>query len=199
MAKTAYTWDQETRLYTGIRLARNKDSNGEYLIPGHSTWEPPPIIGRECLWDGEKWIPAPVTNNNEVSVWNGEVWEIKADYQKETYYDTETGIQCKKLNIGEEPKATWTKEKPIPFSLWGGSKWVFDKQLWLDAAIRPERDARITGVMYRYQRHEREKRLAIPFSDSVEKIHELDVYIQALCDLPETITFEDPVFPVEPE
>lgn len=66
--------------------------------------------------------------------------------------------------------ATWSRTQPPP---------SVDQ---LAAVIRAERDARISAVSWRYERHAREERLSIPFSDDIT---DLDEYIQALADVPE--------------
>lgn len=46
--------------------------------------------------------------------------------------------------------------------------------------VRSRRDAMIDDVSWRYERHAREERLGLAFTDSIEA---LDAYIQALCDI----------------
>ena len=173
MAKKAYTWKEETKEYAGIKLAKNKSADGEYLLPGRATWEKPPD-----------------TKDNEVAVWTGFGWEIKPDYRKNTYYDTETGAQVKKLDIGETPKATWTTKKPPEFSEFAAGDWVFNTEKWLDEAVRAERDVRLAGTDWT-------QLLDAPITK--EKQAEFAVYRQQLRDLPATITFENPEFPKEPK
>ena len=74
--------------------------------------------------------------------------------------------------------STWTRTEPPPSS---------DQ---LAAAIRAERDARISAVSWRYERHAREERLSIPFTDDIAM---LDAYIQALADVPEQEGFPSQV------
>lgn len=57
-------------------------------------------------------------------------------------------------------------------------------------AARAQRNALIDAVKWRYERHAREVRLALPLS---EDIAPLDVYIQALADVPGQPGFPDAI------
>lgn len=77
---------------------------------------------------------------------------------------------------------------------WNGTEWVVrDKtaeeiQAEMDAlwsSVRAERDTKISAVTWRYERYARHARLNLP---QVDDIANLDVYIQALADIPQTQT-----------
>jgi hypothetical protein len=95
---------------------------------------------------------------------------------------------------------TKVSDMPVPSSVqkvyWDTStaQWVLkDKtleelkaaadNLW--AQIRAERDKRIGAVTWRYERYARRERFELPQTD---KIEDLDVYVQALADIPQNQT-----------
>lgn len=104
---------------------------------------------------------------------------------------------------------TAVPDMPVPNSVqvvgWdaSNSNWILrDKTLeelqaetaavW--ASIRQERDRKISEIAWRYERYARYERLGLP---QIDNIQNLDKYIQALADIPQTQ--EDPydiVWPV---
>lgn len=75
---------------------------------------------------------------------------------------------------------------------WSGSEWIVrDKTpeeiqaetdaLW--ASVREERDRKINAVTWRYERYARHNRLNLP---QIDNIANLDTYVQALADIPQT-------------
>ena len=172
MAKTAYTWDPFTGEAKGVKIARNKSDQGEILLPGNATWEKPPVVGED-----------------RIAIWTGKSWDITADYRKKTFYDTETGAALPRLEIGHLPAENMTQLQPPACTVWDGKAWIFDEKLWLEAAIRPERDGRLAGTDWSQ------------LADSpltAEKRQEYADYRKELRDLPATISFVDPEFPKEP-
>jgi len=66
--------------------------------------------------------------------------------------------------------------------------------------IKKNRDILINDVMWEYQRHDRETRLELPHKRTDEWMHNLDVYVQSLADIPQNFTSpDDVVWPEPPE
>lgn len=180
MGQIAYKWNSEG-LYTGPIIARNKDKYGMYMLPGCSTWEKPPE-----------------PRENEIVVREDDSWIIKPDFRDKLYYDTELSegnefIKHTITDIGKLPEKKWTEKEPKPHCVWNGTDWEFDRELWLDDVIRPERNYRLKTVDVVYCNADKWERM------SEEKKQEWRAYKQKLRDLPETIDIEDPQFPQMPK
>ncbi len=132
-----------------------------------------------------------------ISQWDGEAWQLVEDHKGEVVYCKANGAEHTIDALGPIPDE-YTTTAPTPYSIWDEEKgaWLWNRECWLDEYIRPERNARINAVMWRYERWEREERLGLTHQDDRQV---LDAYVQALCNLPETISFDNPVFPTEPE
>lgn len=64
------------------------------------------------------------------------------------------------------------------------------------ASARAERDARISAISWRYERHARELRLGLSSTDDLAA---LDAYVQALVDVPKQPGFPSEInWPVQP-
>lgn len=74
----------------------------------------------------------------------------------------------------------------------------FDREAWLNAEVRPERDSRIEKADARIRRFENQYHACLNTDESVAKIQELREYMQELRDIPATAqpdSFEWPSIP----
>lgn len=91
---------------------------------------------------------------------------------------------------------------PCSFPKWdeesGG--WVFDRDAWLDKAVRPARDKALIAADNRVRRYDLQVRAGIPTAETADKIAELLAYMQVLRDLPndENLTPENLTLPEVP-
>lgn len=180
MGRVIYGWNIYTKEYKGPSIARNKDQNGNYLLPKQATWKEPPKTGE-----------------NEAARWTGSTWEVVPDYRGKTFYETvptKEGeyIPHKIHSLGDAPDPTWAEKEPVPFCTWNGKDWELDKDLWIDEAIRPQRNDLLNEVDLVYCNADKWERM------SDEKKAEWRAYKQKLRDLPETIDLKNPVFPKMP-
>jgi hypothetical protein len=107
-----YHYNPETGEPTGQRQAKLDPAeaalgNTRYLIPKNATDQAPPKAGA-----------------NEAAVWNGQAWELVADYRGTTHYDPATGEEMTIATLGESPDVT----DPPPTELYqptrNGAAWV---------------------------------------------------------------------------
>jgi hypothetical protein len=82
-------------------------------------------------------------------------------------------------------------QKPNIYGEWVNGEWIFNKEKWLDIDIRPERDIRL------------QKTDIYMFLDKWNQLAEAEqtqllAYRQALRDIPETISYDNPVWPIKP-
>lgn len=150
--------------------------------------------GQYIGFDDNSTIPLPPeTWPPIVPVWDGAAWQLIEDHRGLVVYRKTDGAEHTIDALGPIPDE-YTTTAPEPYSVWDASAgaWVWNRDRWLDEYVRPERNARINAVVWRVERWEREERLGLPHHDDRAA---LDMYVQALCDLPETISFDNPVFP----
>lgn len=83
-------------------------------------------------------------------------------------------------------------ERPSPYYCWVDGSWVFDRDAWLNADIRPERDRLLDEVDLKYCNAEKWGVMTSGEKDLWK------TYKQALRDLPETIDPEDQLWPEMP-
>ena len=95
-----YGYDEKTKEYTGPQngfidpLETKKRGENVYLFPRNATYQKPPK-----------------TEENHAVIFNGDEWEIVADYRKKTYYIGTEQHEMKEL--GDLPKgATFEPVKP---------------------------------------------------------------------------------------
>lgn len=94
-----------------------------------------------------------------------------------------TGDQrdCRDLEIPERPSA---------YHNWANREWRFDREAWLDTVIRPERDRLLDEADLKYCNSERWDLMGTGSKAAWRE------YKQALRDLPDTINFGDPAWPM---
>jgi len=173
MPRVAYAWNEHTKEYAGPKIAYNTDKDGNFLLPGKSTWDKPPEPG-----------------DHEAVVWSGQTWELVPDYRGKEFYHTETRKRKKIESIGEAPSPDMTEKKPLQFTTWDGKDWTLDETKWMEKAIKPDRDKRLRDTDW----------TQLPDAPlTAEQVQAYRVYRQKLRDLPDTITFTDPEFPQEPK
>ena len=95
-----YTYDEKTKEYTGTQndfidpLETKKRGENVYLFPRNATYQKPPK-----------------TEENQALIFNGDEWEIVADYRGKTYYIGTEQHEMKEL--GDLPKgATFEPVEP---------------------------------------------------------------------------------------
>ena len=95
-----YTYDEKTKEYTGTQngfidpLETKKRGENVYLFPRNATYQKPPK-----------------TEENQAVIFNGDEWEIVADYRGQTYYIGTEQHEMKEL--GDLPKgATFKPVEP---------------------------------------------------------------------------------------
>lgn len=111
-------------------------------------------------------------------------------------------------NTGE--RVPWDDCVPLPQDMTlrppgAHSRWdeqagdfVFDREKWLDAAVRPDRDKALRAADNRVRRYDLQLRGGLPPKESAEKIDELLQYMQALRDFPEIAIYGNLVWPEVP-
>ena len=95
-----------------------------------------------------------------------------------------------------------TLKVPCAFPKWqeesGG--WVFDRDAWIEAEVRPLRDKALLSADNRVRRYDLQVRASIQPTETADKIAELLAYMQELRDLPndENLTPENLTWPGVP-
>lgn len=137
-------------------------------------------------FDDKSVIPLPPeTWPPYIPVWVESKWAIIEDHRGEKVYKKVDGSEVTIDDIEPIPNE-YTTIVPELYSAWDEATgaWIWDRDRWLNEAIRPERDARINAVMWRYERWDREERMGLKHHDDIKA---LDEYVQELCDLPEKV------------
>ena len=106
------------------------------------------------------------------------------------------------LTDGQLLSDNMTLEIPCAFPKWDetSESWVFNRDTWLDEAVRPLRDAALLAADNRIRRYDLQLRAGLTPKESAEKIDELLQYMQVLRDLPnnESLTPENLTWPEVP-
>jgi hypothetical protein len=160
--KTFHVFDEITREYLHDYDAQE------------SPEEPGVFIKPKCSSD--KPLPDPEPGKYRAFSLELDAFELLDDPRGVWY--TAEGELIKVDSVLEPIPTTWSRTQPPPSA----------EQL--AATIRAERDERINAVTWRYERHAREMRLGIPFTDDIA---ELDEYVQDLADVPEQAGFPQSV------
>jgi hypothetical protein len=84
-------------------------------------------------------------------------------------------------------------ERPSPYYCWVDGSWVFDREAWLNADIRPARNRLLDEADTKYCNADKWDLLPSGQKEAWR------TYKQALRNLPETIDPEDPLWPSMPE
>ncbi len=150
---------------------------GVYLIPANATAVAPPEPGE-----------------NQVAVYDPktEAWALKPDHRGRVMYDQATGERHAITAIGDEPESGLTDTgPPNNWSVWDEKtgSWTDDLKLWLDAAVRPQRNHRLQQCDY----------ILMPDYPMADK-SAWETYRQQLRDLPGTLSdvSEKITWPSEP-
>jgi len=106
------------------------------------------------------------------------------------YIDHDTGVYYGPDRI--DPRDIEVPERPSPNHTWTGDTWEFDRAAWLDGTIRPERDRLLDEADLKYCNAERWDSMTITSKEAWA------AYKQALRDLPDTIDYDNPVWPTMP-
>lgn len=93
-----------------------------------------------------------------------------------------------------------TLRAPGAYSRWDeqAGDFVFDREKWLDALVRPERDARLEAADRRVRRRDYQLRAGLEPVESDEAVARVLAYMQELRDIPATAqpdSFEWPSIP----
>lgn len=173
--------------YLGSRQLMQRDENPRYNPDTHDPADQYIFNPRT----GSLTQPMPAGENQ---IQKGRVsgdWELVDDYRGHVFWDTATKKQNTITELGIAPDPEWTDREPTEIQVWDGSAWADDVDLWLDRVVRPQRDAKMNVFEWRYARHARDLRQG---NTPVDAIADLDAYMQALADLPETLTaIQDPI------
>jgi len=184
-----YNYSQATFEFIGQSEARPDPlEENKYLIPANSTEIEPPEI-----------------SENQIAVFNPDTnnWDIKPDFRGKVFWNKQTKEKIVIFEIGTIPDESLTNIEPSENDVWQDDCWETDIELWKTNFLRPQRNALLNEYLWMVDRHKQQKELVIAglieqtkLSDS--QYLELLQYIQELRDLPETINFENPVFPTKP-
>ncbi|MDD3012629.1 MAG: tail fiber assembly protein [Candidatus Gastranaerophilales bacterium] len=107
-----YNYNSMTKEYIGESIAdENPLEEGVFLLPANATFLQPPNIAE-----------------NEVAVFENDLWIIKADYRGGTFYSKTTKEPKVISEIGIQPDDTMTHLIPGEFDTWGSklNKWTED-------------------------------------------------------------------------
>lgn len=92
-----YNYHPDTKEYIGESAAQSSPLEpGVFLIPAYATTDCPPEV-----------------KEKEVAVWDGENWNVEADYRGDTFYHKETGQAVIITAIGEISGGLII-DKPVP-------------------------------------------------------------------------------------
>jgi hypothetical protein len=171
-----FHYDPITGAYTGEGIARKSPMDEEYLIPANATTQEPPK-------------PGP----HEVVIFKDDSWQVIPDYRGEARWRPD-GVQYVIDALGVAPAGEDLDHDPRPslYHEWNGSAWVFDREAWLNKAIRPMRNQLLNDVDIVYCNAERWELL------SPEQRQIWRAYKQALRDLPAIIDDKKPAWPEPP-
>jgi hypothetical protein len=112
--RIAYQFNEVTGEYMGVRFAQFHAE--QWLLPGSSKWEKPPELAE-----------------HHVAVWDGEAWQVKADFRRIPYWHKMTKQQFTIGEIDCYPDADWTDQDPAKVDLnytrfdEAKGRWVFDQ------------------------------------------------------------------------
>lgn len=81
--------------------------------------------------------------------------------------------------------------RPTSYHYLDGTQWVFSQDLWLNLYVRPERDIRLSNVLWRVERYVQQTTLGITTTETSTKYIELLTYIQSLRDFPDIAIVND--------
>lgn len=121
-----YSFHPDTFVYVGETEADESPlEKGNYLFPSNTTWIEPPEYGV-----------------NEIPRFNGDEWEVVADFRG-TWYDEDGNEQIIE-DCGVEPDPTWTETPPPPPTTY--EKKQFTSLEYLDRFTMPEQQAIVTAT-----------------------------------------------------
>lgn len=153
--KKAYSFDTKTGEFIGIVwVDPNPRREGAYLLPISATFT--------ALDDAE--------DGYTVIFKDGKKQQV-IDKRGSTYYN-EQGDEFTITEFGVDIPEGALLEKPV----------IEPTEAELATTARSKRDSLLAGISWRYERHERETRLAMPTTDNIKT---LDTYAQLLADVPE--------------
>ncbi|MCB4811703.1 phage tail assembly chaperone [Methylovorus menthalis] len=156
--KIFHVFDESTREYLhDYEAQESPEEPGIYIRPTCSSDKP---------------LPDPEPGKYRAFSLELDAFELVEDPRG--FWYTPEGELVKVDSVLEDVPGAWSRTQPAP---------TVEQQA---VAIRIERDARISAVSWRYERHAREERLGIPLTDDIA---ELDEYIQDLAEVPEQSGF----------
>lgn len=181
--KNVYLSNPQTGEYTGFRELTGNDKNPKFTPQTHAPED-------EYILDPrvETFTKPMDAGENETQYRTpdaGSKWTLVPDFRGRAYWHTATKASHTITELNVAPPADWTDQEPKAWQTWDGEAWADDLRLWLDIIVRPERDNKMNAFEWRCARHEREIRLGQPTTDNIA---DLDAYMQALADLPASLT-----------
>jgi hypothetical protein len=112
MGRIAYTWNKKGR-YIGVKISRNKNTAGEHMLPGSSTWE------------------KPFVKPDETALWTSAGWKTYPDWSKRRVWRKDNAQEGVVPNdyAGRLPdEFTLVSPETTPFPQWDGKQWVTDEK-----------------------------------------------------------------------
>lgn len=175
MTKIVHRFAEETGEYLGPVTLDASDLSprepGVYLIPANCAAAAPPK-----------------TPASTIAVRKGGTWEVTEDHRGEVVYVDSTAMRI--TDLGPLPEGATTEPPPPPEPT--------DTDLW--AALRAERDARLSEALSLLDRHRNQADFGLPTTLTAEQATAWAIYAQALRDIPKTTADPGtPEWPKEPQ
>lgn len=153
--KKAYAFDEKTGEYLGVVWADPDQRNK----------------GNYLLPANATFTPLDDAEDGYVNIFKDDKKQQVIDKRGSTYFNIQ-GDEFTITELGADIPEGALLEKPV----------IEPTEEELAASIRSERDSLLSAISWRYERYERETRLNTATTDNIET---LDIYAQALADIPE--------------
>ena len=138
-----------------MKIYNYNSMSGEYISQTDAV-ESPEEEGKFLIPAGATTVSPPTITANKAAVWNGEGWDLVADYRGQAFYSTEDG-QPIALNLGDEPDEATAIPKTDSNAVWTGTKWQIPIAVLIErkrTEITNERNEKITSTTVLFKGHD---------------------------------------------
>lgn len=171
-----HNYDPQTGEYKGPGQADPDPKNARrFLIPAHATSAIPPA-------------PEP----HQAPAFIDGAWVLVSDFRGTRWFRPDgTNYEITELDVAPGPSDSDHDPRPSIHHVLSGSSYVLNREAWLNAEVRPRRNALLTDSDH-YMLPDLYEAMT-PTAQTAWKD-----YRQALRDLPSSIDFDNPVWPEPP-